>query len=113
MERKITIQGVEYPVVFNMKTVMNFEEIANKSFLGNDFVKTSDRIALVLASVMAADEKTNLTIETIVGNGDWESLKAVNVAFNDIMEDGLKWFGIPKVIEEVQPESTPGEEAKN
>lgn len=113
MERKITIQGIEYPAAFNMKAVMNFEEIANKSFLGNDFVKTSDRIALVLASVMAADEKTNLTIETIVGNGDWNSLKAVNVAFNDIMEDGLAWFGIPKVVGDAQPEPTPGETVKN
>ena len=96
-KKKITIQGVDYPVVFDMQAMLNFESIANKSFLGNDFHLTRDRIALIVGAVIAADEDTEITVEKVVGNKDFQAVKEIIEAYNTIMSLAEDFFDIPNV----------------
>ena len=107
---EITINGKQYPVVFSMKTIISFEEIANKSFFGVTFDKTTDRIALIVAAILAADEKSPIKIEDVMGNQDVAAIKQISEAFLIILNMSTEFFGIPAVIE--QPELTE-EERKN
>ena len=47
--KEITINGKTYPVVFNMKTILGYEQISGKSFFGEDFSKMGERLALIAA----------------------------------------------------------------
>ena len=109
-KNEITINGKQYPVAFNMKTIINFEEIANKSYFDSNFGKTTDRIALIVAAVLSADEKSPIKIEDVVGNNDLAAIKQISEAFLIILNMSTEFFGIPTVIE--QPELTE-EERKN
>lgn len=105
MEQKIetiTIKGVQYPVVFNAKTIMNFEEIADKSFFNNSFSKTTDRIALLMAAVKACDEKSDLKIESLLGITTLEELTEVIKAYTVVAELGADFMKIPKVTAEAE-----------
>ena len=48
--KKITINGKEYPVVFNLQTIIYYEKDAKKTFFGEDFKQTEDRIYLIAAA---------------------------------------------------------------
>lgn len=109
-KNEITINGKQYPVAFNMKTIINFEEIANKSYFDSNFGKTTDRIALIVAAVLSADEKSSIKIEDVMGNNDLAAIKQISEAFLIILNMSTEFFGIPTVIE--QPELTE-EERKN
>ena len=109
-KNEITINGKQYPVAFNMKTIINFEEIANKSYFDSNFGKTTDRIALIVAAALSADEKSPIKIEDVVGNNDLAAIKQISEAFLIILNMSTEFFGIPTVIE--QPELTE-EERKN
>ena len=45
-QKKIKMAGKTYPVVFTLKTMMNFEEITGKSFFNENFETMKSRIAL-------------------------------------------------------------------
>lgn len=105
-KKEITIQGKTYPVVFNMKAMMNFEEIANKSFLGVTFDKLTDRIALIAAAVYAADPDTKLTVEDIMGDQSWEAVKDIIAAFTVVMTLTGEFFPIPAIEQELEPKPT-------
>ena len=111
-EKEITLYGKQYHVVFNMKTIISFEEIANKSFFGVTFDKTTDRIALIVAAILAADEKSPIKIEDVMGNQDVAAIKQISEAFLIILNMSTEFFGIPSVVAEEQPELTE-EERKN
>ena len=96
-KKEITINGKTYPVVFTIETMMNFEEIADKSFFETDLKKLKDRMALVIAAVIAADEKTTLTVDDIRGSEDIEAIQQVMAAFNVVMEASTEFFKIPSV----------------
>ena len=96
-KKEITINGKIYPVVFTIETMMNFEEIADKSFFETDLKKLKDRMALVIAAVIAADEKTTLTVDDLRGSEDIEAIQQVMAAFNVVMEASTEFFKIPSV----------------
>lgn len=101
MKREITINGKQYPVEFNMTTVLTYEEIVDQSFFGEKFVKFKNQAALVLSAVFAADEKTDIELEELL---QAESLNDVQVAFVEVMEMAAQFFKVPKVAEKEEAE---------
>jgi len=116
-QKKITINGKEYPIVFTMDTLMNFETIVGKSFFETDFKTLKDRMALVIAAVITAKEDTDLTIEALKGNNDLEAIQQIINAYNIVSNAMLAFFKVPDVVkaEEAaeQTADSKDEKAKN
>lgn len=103
----ITINGVNYPVVFTLLTMSNFEEITNKGFFEVNLLTTNNRIAIVIAAALAADKNTKLTVEEMRGQETFDDYKQIVAAFNTVMELANDFFKVPGV--EPKPEQ-PAEE---
>ena len=97
--QKITINGKEYPVVFTLLTMSNFEEITEKGFFEANMSKTNVRLAVVVAAALAADNNTKLTIEEMRGGETFDDYKQINEAFTVVMNLAQDFFKIPKVEE--------------
>lgn len=108
--QKITINGKEYPVVFTLLTMSNFEEITEKGFFEANMSKTNVRLAIVVAAALAADSNTKLTIEEMRGKETFEDYKQINEAFTIVMGLAQDFFKIPAVEE---TEDRKGETEKN
>lgn len=108
--QKITINGKEYPVVFTLLTMSNFEEITEKGFFDANMSKTNVRLAVVVAAALAADSNTKLTIEEMRGGETFDDYKQINEAFTVVMNLAQDFFKIPKVEE---TEDLKGETEKN
>jgi hypothetical protein len=93
MERTVTIDGKEYPVRFNMSTLIAFEQTSDKSFFGENFDKLYSRVILVFAAMFAADEK--ITTDVLLKSNDWQG---ITKAFNTIMEMAAEFFKVPKIV---------------
>lgn len=109
--KEITINGKQYPVEFNMQTIISFEEIASKSFFTSTLDKTLERAALILAAVMTADKKTTLTIEDILGKFDMKAVTDIINATTILMPMVKDFFKIPDVVPKDEP-TEEGEENK-
>ena len=101
MERTITIDGKEYPVRFNMSTLIAFEQTADKSFFGENFDKLYSRVILVFAAMFAANE--NITTDVLLKSKDWQG---ITTAFNTIMEMAAEFFKVPKIITDAEAKET-------
>ena len=101
MERTVTIDGKEYPVRFNMSTLIAFEQTADKSFFGENFDKLYSRVILVWAAMFAADE--NITTDILLKSNDWQG---ITQAFNTIMEMAAEFFKVPKIITDAEAKET-------
>ena len=116
-QKVITINGKEYPVVFTLKTLSNFEEITNKGFFETKLNKTTERMAMIMAAVLAADKDTALTIEELQGKEDWDAYLQINQAYNEVMTLASEFFPIPEVEKGKDPEpkdeDLEGEKPKN
>lgn len=110
--KEITIKGKQYPVAFNMKTMINFEEIADKSFFSENFKHMRDQIALILAAVLSADDKTALTVDDLTSCDSQESVMEVITAFAVVMDMAEKFFENP-AVEPKDEKPADGEGAKN
>ena len=108
--KQITINGKEYPVVFTLLTMSNFEEITEKGFFEANMSKTNVRIAIVVAAALAADSNTKLTIEEMRGKETFEDYKQINEAFTVVMGLAQGFFKIP-AVEEIEDKK--GETEKN
>lgn len=115
-DKKIKIDGKEYPVVFNMQALINFEEIANKSFFGETFTKMSDRLALASAAIIAFDKYTDFDMKATVENATLETIQDINKSYNDVMDLAKEFFKISDVdkeLEEKPAEDDKEDQAKN
>ena len=101
MERTITIDGKEYPVRFNMSTLIAFEQTSNNSFFSENFDKLYSRVILVWAAMFAADE--NITTDVLLKSNDWQGITR---AFNTIMEMATEFFKVPKIITDAEAKET-------
>lgn len=101
-KKEITIGGVQYPVEFTFQTLLNFEQITKKSFFETDFKMITDRIALIAAAVYAADEKTKLTVETIMAGKDLKAIRDITAAFAIVTDLCNEYFEIPKVVQDAE-----------
>ena len=109
-EKKISIQGVEYPVVFNMKTIMNFEEITGDSFFASMFGTMKNRIALICSAALSADADTKLTVETLIGSEDYQSVMDVINAYSVVDSLAGEFFKVPEIEKQNDPEPEPEED---
>ena len=107
-EKTIKIAGKEYPVIFNMQTILNFEEGAKKSFFGEKFDRTWERLVLISAAIYAKTKKPTLNIEDLIENADSKIFGDINAAFATIMELAGEFFEIPAV----EPQEEHQEEAQ-
>ena len=111
-QKEITINGKNYPVVFTLATLSNFEEITGKPFFKADLDLIKNRIAIICAAAIAADENTKLTVEELRGNEDLEAYKQIGTAYNTIVEMAAEFFHIPPT-EKKEAEQSAAEEGDN
>lgn len=100
----VTFNGVNYPVVFDMLTMSNFEEIANKGFFEAKLNKINERMAIVMAAALAADKDTSLTIDIMRGKETLEDYKQIVEAYSVVMLLANDFFNIPEVEKEKEKE---------
>ena len=62
-QKEVTINGVQYPVVFTLDTLFGVEDILNGSFFEANFGTLKNRMALVLAAIYSADDKADITVD--------------------------------------------------
>ena len=96
-QKEITIGGKQYPIVFTLKTMMNFEEITGKSFFNENFETMKSRIALIISAIIAADADTDITVEQLANAETWEAAQEIINAYVAVMELSAKFFNIPEV----------------
>ena len=109
-QKEITIGGKQYPIVFTLKTMMNYEEITGQSFFSASFDNFKERIALIISAIFAADEKTDITVEQLANAESWEAAQDIVKAYVAVMELSAKFFNIP----EVEPkDEKPAEKAED
>ena len=108
--KEITINGETYPVVFNMKTILGYEEISGKSFFGEDFSKMSERLALITAAVISAGGKEELSIDDMINADKLELVQEIIAAYTVVIEMVNEFFKKPDVEPKQKEE---GDKGKN
>ena len=110
-EETITINGTEYPVVFNLQTILNYEEIAGKTFFAEDFSKMKDRIALIMSSVLSVDKDTTLTVDAIMQADSFAVVQEIIKAYTVVMDMASRFFKVPSVEPKDENHTAEGEES--
>ena len=108
--KEITINGKTYPVVFNMKTILGYEQISGKSFFGEDFSKMSERLALIVAAVISAGSKEELSIDDMMNADKLELVQEVLTAYTVVICMVNEFFKMPDVEPKQEEE---GDKGKN
>ena len=93
-QKEITIGGQQYPVAFTLKTIDGFERITSTPFSTANLDLTHNRMALILAAALTADENTKLTADDIIGDGDLKALKQITAATTTILELVTEFFEV-------------------
>jgi hypothetical protein len=109
--KEITINGKTYPVVFNMKTILGYEQISGKSFFGEDFSKMSERLALIAAAVISAGGKEELSIDDMINADTMELVQEILAAYTVVIGMVNEFFKKPDV--EPNPNEEEGDKEKN
>lgn len=109
-QKEITIKGKQYPVVFDMQTMMNFEEISNKSFFQANHQTINNQVALIAAAVISADKNTTLSVEDIIGKKSLDDVQEILAASSIINKLANKFFNIPEIEKKNNPEPEQTEE---
>ena len=116
-QKEITINGKQYPVVFDLQTMMNFEEITNgTSFFGAPLDTMKNRVAIIAAAAISADDNTDLTVEAILGDKDYKAMQQIIEAYNIVTVAMGEFFKVPDVVkaeEAAEHTDESGEKAKN
>lgn len=106
-KKEITINGKNYPVIFTMATLSNFEEIlGGKPFFGQNLNTVKNRVAIIYAAALAADENTELTIQELRGKESFEDYQQIAQAYTVIMQLAETFFNIPESEKEKDEEQT-------
>ena len=108
--KEITINGKTYPVVFNMKTILGYEQISGKSFFGEDFSKMSERLALIVAAVVSAGSKEELSIDEMINADRMELVQEIITAYTIVIGMVNEFFKTPDVEPKQEEE---GDKGKN
>lgn len=112
IQKEITINGKKYPVIFTLATLFNFEEITEKPFFGADFDILKNRIDIICAAAIAADENTELTVKELRGKETWEDYVQIANAYVVVMELATQFFPKSKKDDE-KPEAEGEDKQKN
>ena len=80
IKKEITLAGVQYPVQFDLDTIMLFEEIVEHSFFADEFKTLKSQMALTVAAALSADTLAASTIAFASTNSaDTSSKSAANL----------------------------------
>lgn len=109
--KEITINGKTYPAVFNMKTILGYEQISGKSFFGEDFAKMSERLVLIVAAVISAGGKEELSIDELINADTMELVQEILTAYTVVIGMVNEFFKKPDV--EPKPNEEEGDKGKN
>jgi hypothetical protein len=111
----VTFNGVDYPAVFDLLALSNFEEITDKGFFEANLNKINNRMAIVMAAVLSADKDTKLTIEEMRGKESFDDYKQIVDAYNVVMILANDFFKIPEVekSKDPKPEEQEQEQEEN
>ena len=96
-QKFITIAGVQYPVQFDLDTIMLFEEIVEHSFFADEFKTLKSQMALTVAAALSADKDTKLSVDVMLGAKDMQAYKEAVAAYTQVMELAGEFFKIPEV----------------
>lgn len=105
------INDKKFAVVFSMKTMIGYENITGKSFFGENFKALSDKIALVMAAILAANSEAQITIEEMMNAETVEKMNQVIDAGEVVMKLAGEFFKIPEI--EPKPKEPTDEERKS
>lgn len=116
--KEITINGQTYPITFTIKTLMGYEDITKKKFFRKDnrLESLSDKVALVYASIIAADDKAQITIDEMMNADKMEILNDIINAFNELDAMASEFFRVPAVEPQqvkTEDEDEGGDNSKN
>lgn len=100
---EITLKGKTYPVAFNMKTLLSFEDCMGTSIFGEKFVTIKAKAALVVAAVKSAKKDAAIDFESILDIDGVEELSELIQAFNVVIEMSYEFFHVP-LIEKAESE---------
>lgn len=95
--KEITIAGVQYPVQFDLDTIMLFEEIVEHSFFADEFKTLKSQMALTVAAALSANKDTKLTVDVMLGAKDVKAYTEAVTAYTQVMEMAGEFFKIPAV----------------
>lgn len=109
--REITINGKTYPAVFNMKTILGYEEIVGQSFFNAQFERMRERIALVVAAVVATGTENTPSIDDMMNADKFELVSEIINAYTIVMDLANQFFATPDV--EPTPKKEKGKKSKN
>ena len=109
---EVKIKGKTYQVVFNLQTLILFEEIVGYSFFGVEFAKFKERIALTISAILAAKEDADIDYDSIVKNADADTILDITNAHAVVIKLAGKFFKIPEVEpkDEQPAEDTDGDD---
>jgi hypothetical protein len=115
--KDITINGKTYSVVFDLQTMINYENITGRSFFDKNFHLMHNRIALLIAAIISANKDADIDSGELIKKANYEIFKEIILAFNVVMDMAGKFFEIPSIEpKEEKSESEPkdsGEDKKN
>jgi len=99
-------------VVFCMKTMVGYEEIVGKGWFSTEWadVKLRERMALVVAAILAANEKSKISADDLLAIDSMDGMKELLEASNTVMELSTEFFKLPEVE---KTDEQPAENAKN
>ena len=98
-QEKVTINGKEYPVVFNLQTILNYEELSDRSFFDDPLKRLQSQISLVFSAIIAADENTSVKAEDFLKADSGKAVTDIINAFTVVMAMAGDFFKIPSVVE--------------
>ena len=109
----VTFNGVEYPIVFDLQALTNFEEITKQGFFEANLNTTNNRIAIVIGAALSADKNTALTVEEMRGKESFDDYKQIIEAYNVVMTLANDFFKIPEVEKSKDPKPEEQEQEEN
>ena len=98
---KITIDGKEYPVEFNMSTLIAFEATAGHSFFADQFNTMYSRILLVFAAMFAVDDSIEMTVLT-----KSKDFRGIISAYSEVEKMALDFFKVPEVVKDAEQQES-------
>lgn len=95
--KEITINGKTYQVVFDLQTMINYENITGRSFFGENFNLMHNRIALLIAAIISANKDADIDSGELIKKANVKTFKEIIFAFNVVMDMVGKFFEIPSI----------------
>lgn len=105
-QKEVTINGVQYPVVFTLDTLFGVEDITNGSFFDLNFGTLKNRMAVVLAAIYSADDKADITVDQLKEMNPMQMIQDITGAFVTVSELMNEFFRIPEAEKQNEPEPT-------